>query len=124
MTSAKVIIPVVVICLIVIGYVMMSKKSAEKKRVVNEVVSQYKEVIDRHSEEMKKFTPTSRMSDEQKNLAKEHRVELQNLRNKIRSDTGLSVGAWKNPKFVKGIRWAVYVKNQLPRDVKWTFIPN
>ena len=124
MTSATIIIPVVLVCLVVVGYVIMSKKSAEKKRLVDEAVSQYKEVINRHSEEMKKFPPSRTISDEQKDLASEHRVELQNLRGKIRSETGLSVEAWKNAKFVKGIRWSVYRKNQLPRDVKWTFVPN
>ncbi len=124
MTTAKVIIPVVIICLIVIGYVVTSKRSAEKQRVVNDVVAQYKKVIDRHSEEMKQFPPDKITSDEQKNLSREHRIELQDLRRKIVSETGISVEAWKNSNHAKGIRWSDYVKDQLPGDVKWTFIPN
>lgn len=124
MTTAKVIIPVVIMCLIVTGYVMMSKRSAEKQRVVNDVVAQYKKVIDRHSEEMKRFPVSKISSDEQNKLRKQHRIEQQDLRNKIRSETGISVGEWRNSNHIKGIRWSYYVKNQLPGDVKWKFIPN
>ena len=103
---------------------MMSKRSAEKQRVVNDVVAQYKKVIDRHSEEMKRFPVSKISSDEQKELRKQHRIEQQDLRNKIRSETGISVGEWRNSNHIKGIRWSYYVKNQLPGDVKWKFIPN